>query len=75
MVENQYDTKLKRLKSDNRGEFIPKEFIDWLELRGTAQQMTPSYSPQSNDIAERMNRTLQDKERTMMIEAGVPGSL
>ena len=46
-----------------------------MKLRGTDQQLTPFYYPESNGIAERMNRTLQDKARTMMIEARVPGSL
>ena len=50
-------------------------FRDWLSLRGVVQQTTPSYFPQSNGIAKRMNRTLQDKARTMMLESGLPGSL
>ena len=75
IMENQCGRKLRVLRSDNGGEFISNEFKNWLELRGTEQQLTPSYSPQSNGIAERGNRTLQDKARTMMIEAGVPGSL
>ena len=74
-VETQTGRKLKRLRSDNGGEFLSGKFTDWLSLRGTVQQTTPSYSPQSNGIAERMNRTLQDKARTIMLESGLPGSL
>ena len=74
-VETMTGKKLKRLRSDNGGEFLSGNFTDWLSLRGTVQQTTPSYSPQSNGIAERMNRTLQDKARTMMLESGLPGSL
>ena len=74
-MELQTGKKLKRLRSDNGGEFLSGKFTDWLSLRGTVQQTTPSYSPQSNGIAERMNRTLQDKARTIMLESGLPGSL
>ena len=66
-MENQCDMRLKKIRSDNRGEFIPNWSRDKLKLRGTDQQLTPFYSPESNGIAERMNRTLQDKARTMMI--------
>ena len=75
MVELQTGKKLKRLRSDNGGEFLSGKFQDWLSHRGVVQQTTPSYSPQSNGIAERMNRTLQDKARTMLLESGLPGSL
>ena len=63
--------------SDNGGEFISDAFSDWLSLRGTTQQTTPIYSPQSNSFAERGNRTIRrpDKARTMMLESGLPGSL
>ena len=74
-VELQTGKQLKRLRSDNGGEFFSGKFTDWLSLRGVVQQSTPSYSPQSNGIAERMNRTLQDKARTMMLETELPGSL
>ena len=74
-MELQTGKKLKRLRSDNGGEFLSGKFTDWLSLRGTVQQTTPSYSLQSNGIAERMNRTLQDKARTIMLESGLPGSL
>ena len=74
-VEVETGKKLKRLRSDNGGEFLSEKFTNWLSLRGTQQQTTPSYSPQSNGIAERGNRTIQDKARTMMFESGLSGSL
>ena len=74
-AEVQTGRKLHRLRSDNGGEFISDVFTNWLSLRGVTQQTTPSWSPQSNGIAERANRTLQDKTRTMLLESGLPGSL
>ena len=74
-VEVETGRKLHRLRSDNGGEFLSDVFTEWLSLRGVTQQTTPSYSPQSNGIAERGNRTLQDKARTMLLESGLSGSL
>ena len=74
-AELQTGKQLKRLHSDNGGEFFSNEFSKWLGLRGVVQQSTPSCSPQSNGIAERMNMTLQDKARTIMLESKLPGSL
>ena len=74
-VETMTGKKLKRLRSDNGGECLSGKFTDCRNLRGTVQQTTLSYSPQSNRIAERMNRTLQDKARTMILESGLSGSL
>ena len=66
-VEVQTSQRLHRLRSDNGGEFLANDLTDWLNLRGVTQQTTPSYSPQSNGIAERAKRTLQDKARTMLL--------
>ena len=73
-VEVQTGKKLHRLRSDG-GEFLAADFTDWLSARGVTQEKTPSYSPQSNGIAEWANRTLQDKARTMLLESSLPGSL
>ena len=51
-VEVQTCRRLRRLRSDNGGEFLSADFTGWLSLRGVTQQTTPSYSPQSNGIAE-----------------------
>ena len=72
-AEVQTGRKLNRLRSDNGGEFLSDVFTNWLSLRGVTQQTTPSWSPQSNGIAERANKTLQDKTRTMLLESGLSG--
>ena len=37
-----------------------------MALMGVTLQTTPPYSPESNAVAERFNRTLQDKVRTLI---------
>ena len=62
-----------RLRTDNGGEFTKQSLKDWLALRGVTQEFSPPRSPQSNGVAERMNRTLQDKARSMMAQTGLRG--
>ena len=38
---------------------------------GIAQQKTTPYTPQKNGVAERMNRTLMEKERSMLSGTGL----
>ena len=75
VAERQAGTKLQVIRSDNGGEFLPLAFISWLKLQGVTQQTTPPRSPESNGLAERLNRTLQDKCRKMMVAAKVTGYL
>ena len=62
-----------RLRTDNGGEFTKQSLKDWLAQRGVTQEFSPPRSPQSNGVAERMNRTLQDKARSMMAQSGLRG--
>ena len=64
---------LGRFRTDNGGEFVKKSLKEWLAVRGTTQEFTPPTSPQSNVVAERMNRTLQDKARSLMAQSGFRG--
>jgi transposase InsO family protein len=59
-VENQLERKIKRLRSDRGGEYFSGDFSDFCVEHGIILERTPSYSPQSNGIAERKNHTLTD---------------
>lgn len=71
--ENQVGKKVKAIRSDNGGEFIDEELEIWLRGHGIEHQTIPARSPQSNGVAERMNRTLQDRARSMLVGAGLGG--
>ena len=70
-VENQLERKIKRLRSDRGGEYFPKVFDEFCEEHGIIHERTPPYSPQSNGVAERKNRTLTDLVNSMLDTAGL----
>ena len=59
-AEKQLDRKIKRLRSDRGGEYFSNEFDAFCAEHGIIHERTPPYSPQSNGVAERKNRTLTD---------------
>lgn len=70
-VENQSNKRIKTLRSDNGGEYISKSFENYLKNCGIHHQTSMPYTPQQNGVAERMNRTLQERGRCMMFNAGL----
>ncbi|KAE8713932.1 Detected protein of unknown function [Hibiscus syriacus] len=72
MVENETGMKVKRLRSDNGGEYINRRFIDFCANNGIKMETTVPMTPQQNGVAERMNRTLNERARSMRIHAGLP---
>ena len=70
-VKNQLERKIKRLRSDHGGEYFPKVFDKFCEEHGIIHERTPPYSPQSNGVAERKNRTLTDLVNSMLDTAGL----
>nr|ABA95219.1 retrotransposon protein, putative, Ty1-copia subclass [Oryza sativa Japonica Group] len=64
--------KIKRLRSDRGEEFFSNEFDLFCEEHGIIHERTPPYSPESNGIAERKNRTLTDLVNAMLDTAGLP---
>ena len=71
--ENEVGKKIKKMRSDNGGEYIDAAFGKWLREHGIVHQTTPARSPQSNGVCERMNRTIQDRARSMLVGAGLGG--
>lgn len=45
---------------------LPKNFKDWLSLKGILLERTAPYSPESDGRAERLNCTVLDMARTML---------
>lgn len=71
-AERQTECKVKRLRSDNGGEYGSKTLSDYLRQRGIVFEKTEPYMPQQNGVAERCNSILMDKARSMMVDMDVP---
>ncbi|GJU90611.1 retrovirus-related pol polyprotein from transposon TNT 1-94, partial [Tanacetum coccineum] len=65
LVENQTGRTVKKLRTDNGLEFCNREFEQLCIENGIARHLTITGTPQQNGIAERMNRTLMDKVRSI----------
>jgi transposase InsO family protein len=69
MVENELDSKIKCLRSDNGGEFTSKEFMDYCKNHGIKRQFFIARTPQQNGVVERKNRTVQEMAQTMLMDS------
>ena len=74
LVENQTGYRLKCLRTDNGGEYVSHAFEQFCDDRGIKRQLTAPYTPPQNGLAERMNRTIQERVRSMLSHAGLPQS-
>ncbi|KAJ9547247.1 hypothetical protein OSB04_019790 [Centaurea solstitialis] len=66
--------KIKRLRTDNGLEFCSGEFDRFCKDEGIARHRTVRHTPQQNGVAERMNRTLLERVRCVLSNAGLPRS-
>lgn len=71
-AENQTGKKIRILRSDNGNEYVNKRMDDYLKQNGIQHQLTVEYTPEQNGVAERANRTICEKARTMLQESGLP---
>ena len=68
-MENQSGKKLKCLRTDNGGEYVSKPFADFCDSKGIKREFIAPYNPSQNGVAKRMNRTIQEKVRSMLSNA------
>ncbi|KAH9704495.1 retrovirus-related pol polyprotein from transposon TNT 1-94-like protein [Citrus sinensis] len=71
LVETQTGRKIKVLRSDNGGEYTSDPFLQVCQSEGIKRHFTVRHTPQQNGVAERMNRTLLEKVRCMLSNAGL----
>src|SRR5436190_5239302 len=72
MVKTQFGVSIKEFHCDGGGEFINERFNSHLKQQGTKRTITVHHTPEQNGIAERLNRTLLEHARAMLIAAGLP---
>ena len=61
--------KVKTLRTDNGGEFTSTEFENYLKTEGVKHELTVAKTPEQNGVAERLNRTLVEAVRAVLIQA------
>ncbi|KAL2232101.1 UNVERIFIED_CONTAM: Retrovirus-related Pol polyprotein from transposon TNT 1-94 [Sesamum indicum] len=71
-AETQTGKKLKRLRSDRGGEYESSKFNGYCQTFGIIHEETPPYSPSSNGMAERKNRTFKDMINSLLLTSGLP---
>ena len=72
MVEIETSLKVKCLRSDNGGEYIGGWFSEYCVAQEIKMEKTIPGTPQQNGVAERMNKTLNERARSMRLHAGLP---
>jgi len=69
-LENMAGVAVKAVRSDHGGEYMSGMLDVFFKEKGIVHQLSAPYTPQQNGAAERLNRTLLDKVRSMLIESG-----
>ncbi|MBW0567350.1 hypothetical protein O181_107065 [Austropuccinia psidii MF-1] len=70
-MENQQDSKIKRVVSDRGGKFLNK-FKELSEKHGFVHIFSPPKTPQHNGYVERANRTIIEKTRCLLGSSNLP---
>ena len=71
-VENFTGRRVKTLRTDNGGEFTSKQFQAHLKACGVCHELTIPKTPEQNGVAERLNCTLVETTRAMLLDADLP---
>jgi hypothetical protein len=67
-VETQFSIKIKKLKTNNGGEYINKVITAFLEIKGIIYDLSLPYAHKSNGLPEHINRTIVTMIRSMTLD-------
>lgn len=67
-----FNKSVSKIRCDNGGEYRSKEFQNFCKDNGIFIDYTVPYTPELNGKAERMNRSVIERARTMLYESKVP---
>jgi transposase InsO family protein len=71
-AQNEFELKIKKVRSDNGTEFKNTGVEEFLSEEGIKHEFSVTYTPQQNGVVERKNGTLIESTRTMLDEYKTP---
>ena len=74
MIQTQFGSPIKRLRSDNGREYVNQNLSKFLKDNGVVHELTCVDTPQQNGVAERKNRHLLEVTRALLFQMSVPKS-
>lgn len=74
-LEIHHGKRLKVLNTDRGGEYLSEEFKTHLEARGITQKLSVHDTHEEAGVSERLNRTLMEKTRALLLTSGLPAYL
>ncbi|PIL37456.1 transcription factor [Ganoderma sinense ZZ0214-1] len=71
-IETHEGVRLKLLNIDRGGEYLSDEFLAHLDSRGVELKLSVHDTHEHAGVSERLNRTVMEKVRAMLIASGLP---
>jgi len=73
-VENRFDQQLRTFRTNNGGKFTSTQLQEYLKKCGVLHEVQMLKTLEHNESAERLNRTLVEATRSMLLDAKFPQS-
>jgi transposase InsO family protein len=73
-AENEFNFKIKKIRSDNGSEFKNSKIEDYCDEKGVKHKFSAKYTPQQDGVVEKKNQTLIDMARSILLEYNVSDS-
>lgn len=70
-VTSRFNLKVSIFRCDNGTEFVNNDVKQFFTEKGIQYELTIPGTPENNGVAERMNRTILDKSRCMLLESSL----
>ncbi|KAI0992804.1 hypothetical protein K3495_g15380 [Podosphaera aphanis] len=67
IFSKRFNTKTKSIRADNGGEYVCEKLTNYFKQKGINHYLTPPYSPESNGVAERLNRSIGEGVRAILL--------
>ena len=75
LLSNQTGHPVKAIRSDQGTEFVNSNLRRYLADKGIHHQQSAAYTPEQNERAERLNRSIVEKTRALLIDSGLSKNL